>query len=214
MATRASSSIDPLTFNVMRGNIVKVLRDKRQQLTTNPEKEYEGLEYFVTENTKYLDELLEAKVCENETGKCFMAKVKLIKWVIDETIEDDHVGMDQWVEILDILAVQVGRLTLDGYTDTDNYAFVINRWAKAHRTRWREITNKENDEWEDQKRQHWLHMTWHHFEWFDQTCECYQCLGCRKSPDPLQPRWDFNAEGARRESVACLDPVGPKGEDL
>lgn len=74
--------------------------------------------------------------------------------VIDETIQDDHVGYDQQIEVLEALALHIGRLTFDGYNTPDKYAYDINEEAKAYAVRWREITNKEVEEWEDQKRQH------------------------------------------------------------
>ncbi|KAJ5396963.1 hypothetical protein N7509_005076 [Penicillium cosmopolitanum] len=85
-------------------------------------------------------------------------------WVIDESIEDDHVGIDQWTEILEILAMQVGRLTLERYNTSDKYAYNMNEEAKAHNKKWGEITDQEDKDGEDQKRQRWLHSTWHHFK--------------------------------------------------
>jgi hypothetical protein len=81
--------------------MVTALRDKQKRLTKDPETNYEDLANFFREKTKYLDTLLKADIREQTTGDCFMGKVKLIKWVIDESIRDDHLGIDQWTEILE-----------------------------------------------------------------------------------------------------------------
>lgn len=188
MTTTSSPSVYSPIFLIARENIVRSLRDKGKRLITDPEKKYEDLEAFFKENTNYLNILLRADICEQKTGKCFLAKVKLIKWVIDESIEDDHVGIDQWTEILEILAMQVGRLTLERYNTSDKYAYNMNEEAKAHNKKWGEITDQEDKDGEDQKRQRWLHSTWHHFKWYDQTCKCYQCLEFVKR-NPLQLGW-------------------------
>jgi hypothetical protein len=46
------------------------------------------------------------------------------------------VGIDQWTEILEILAMQVGRLTFEGYNTFDKYAYKMNEEAKAHSKIW------------------------------------------------------------------------------
>lgn len=89
-----------------------------------------------------------------------------------------------------ILAVQVGRLTVEGYNTSDKYTYHMNEEAKAQTKKWREITDQEDEAREDQKRHHWLHSTWQHFEWYDQTCKYYQCLELMKYK-PLQPGWKF-----------------------
>ncbi|CAI7673127.1 unnamed protein product [Penicillium pancosmium] len=136
MTTTSSPSVYSPIFLIARESIVRSLRDKRKRLITDPEKEYEDLEAFFKENTNYLSILLRADICEQKTGNC----------VLDQSIEDDHVGSDQWTEILEILALQ------------------MNEEAKAHNKKRGEITDQEDKDGEDQKRQRWLHSTWHHFK--------------------------------------------------
>lgn len=136
-------------------------------------------------NTKYLNLLLKAHMCEDRTGICFSFQLKLIMWVIEETIQDDHVRFDKQIELLEAITLQRGRLTLDCYNAPDKYAYDMNEQEKAYTVKWREITNKEVEKQEYQKGQHCFHMAWQHFGWFDPACSCYyQCLEFIRESDP------------------------------
>lgn len=207
---KEGSYIESSTFISARENIVSSLLEKRGNLIKDPENEYENIHIFIREKTNYLDILLNSKVFDQTTRRCFLAKVGLIKWIIEETIKNDHVGIDQWVGILAILALQVGRLTLDAYNTSDKFAYNVNEEAKTQGKKWREVTDEEDEEGEDQKRQHWLHSVRGHFEWYDQKCGCYQCLELRKF-NPLEPEWSFEKDSSGQIS-ADLDLIGPKCE--
>lgn len=157
MAAKLSQCIDSSISITFWEDMIKAPGEKRKRLTTNPELEYKDLEVFRRENTNYLNLLLKAHLCKDRTGRCFLVKLKLIVWLIDETIQDGHVGFDQWVEVLRALPLQIDRLALDGYNTSDKYAYDMNEEAKPYTVKWREITNKEIEEWEDQKRQHCFH---------------------------------------------------------
>lgn len=122
---------------------------------------------------------------ENDTtGSCFAHRCQIISDVLGE-VSDRIVNVRQLhsddMEMFDMLAMQIGRMTLHGYTDEDDLAVDMAKLTEQQEHEWKTSETKENPMDESERRH--LRFFWARVHFKMDGCGCRQCLGMY-SPSP------------------------------
>ncbi|KAJ5165049.1 uncharacterized protein N7500_006879 [Penicillium coprophilum] len=122
-------------------------------------------------------------------GKCFEGRCSNLRILIDElsSILDYDSDMEDRVtlKLFGMAAMQVGSLTLDGFSKDDSKAVHNAKMIELEQRRW-----EKKLVWEDCPRQAMLRSYWARFYYKDYDCICRQCLDLyitSRDPTPSPP---------------------------
>lgn len=149
------------------------------------------------------------QVLENDTtGSCFAHPCQIISDALGE-VSDRLVHVQQLRsddrEMLDMLAMQIGRLTLHGYTDEDDLAVGMARLTEQQEHEWK-TSETEETPMDESERRH-LRFFWARVHFKMDGCGCRQCLGMYSlapsicsSPSPQPPTSSSSSDAPTAES--------------
>ncbi|KAJ5512639.1 hypothetical protein N7463_002191 [Penicillium fimorum] len=122
-------------------------------------------------------------------GKCFEERCTNLMDVIDDLIGmlqlDSNLEDRVTLKLFDMATMQIGSLTLDGFSNVDREAVYNAKMIESEQSRW-----EKKKVWQDCARQSLLRDFWTRFYYKGYDCICRQCMDYylpKRDPTPSPP---------------------------
>ncbi|KAJ5836506.1 hypothetical protein N7447_002532 [Penicillium robsamsonii] len=122
-------------------------------------------------------------------GKCFEARCRNSMDLIDDLISmlqlDSDLENRVTLKLFDMATMQIGSLTLAGFSNVDREAVYNAKMIESEQVRW-----EKKEVWQDCARQSLLRSFWNRFYYKGDGCICRQCMDYylpKRDPTPSPP---------------------------
>ncbi|KAJ5584202.1 uncharacterized protein N7459_004002 [Penicillium hispanicum] len=174
--TSSTVAMDADQFKILRENVVQTLQSwtsEKENLVLST------IANALKDMATHIDRF--QLLTNDDTGPCFPHRCRILKRVMAElskTITHGQTVDSETVDTLQMLALQVGRLTLTGYSQEDTFAAEMARLCEGEGEKW------ENRSREDRRRLRAQYSLWIRIHFKLTGCGCLQCVDAYV---PIQP---------------------------
>lgn len=185
----------------------------------------DSMDKIFIETMQFLLAIFRSGLDGTAPGHCFQSKTELILFIVKGIVRTGSVRPTDFPGILDLLTIQIGRLTLDPNGDWDIAADRMDQRADGAFAHFRRLADKAG--WIKQKEDdqtlprdmRWFLNCWQHVNWYDPQCDCLQCSTRGKAYPFREVCWEQEGYDIvnRQEiypDIRDLGPLEPWTEDM